>query len=79
MSPFADSTGRSIAAGSRYAAAIAAVAVGSAAFSVGFRVLLAGIYERLFHATNVVTAIAGVPWWARITIPLTGGLLAGDQ
>ena len=77
MSPFAHSTGRSIAAGSRYAAALAAVAVGSAAFSVGFRVLLAGVYESLFHAPDVVTAIASVPWWARIVIPLTGGLLAG--
>ena len=77
MSLLATPSPRSVAAGSRYAVAIAAVAVGSAAFSVGFRVLLAVVYERLFRAPSVVAAIAGVPWWARIAIPVTGGLMAG--
>lgn len=61
----------------RYIAAIAAVAVGSAAFAITFRALLAAVYRALFNATNVVTAIEQLPWWLRLGVPCAGGLLAG--
>jgi CIC family chloride channel protein len=61
----------------RYAAALAAVAIGSAAFSVAFRALLAATYHGLFQAPDVVDAITNLPLWLRVVVPLSGGLLAG--
>ena len=61
----------------RYIAAIAAVAVGSAAFAISFRTLLAAVYHSLFNATNVVTAVEQLPWWLRLGVPCAGALLAG--
>jgi CIC family chloride channel protein len=61
----------------RFIAALVGVAVGSAAFSVTFRALLAAVYLHVFHAPNVVESIAGLPGPLRVAIPVVGGLLAG--
>ena len=62
----------------RFLTSIVAVAVGSAAFSVTFRALLAATYQYVFHARNVVEAIEGLPWWLRIAAPTVGGAVAGS-
>jgi len=61
----------------RYVAAIAAVAIGSAVFSISFRTLLTAAYRTLFNASDVVTAVERLPWWLRLGVPCAGGLLAG--
>jgi len=61
----------------RVATAVIAVAVGSAAFAIAFRSLLAATYLKLFGATNVVDAITRLPWWLRLLVPIAGGLGAG--
>lgn len=72
-----DTTHRSLAASSRYVAALAVVAIGSAVFSVSFRALLAATYASVFHAPNVVAAITSLPPPMRIVVLLTGAMLAG--
>jgi chloride channel protein, CIC family len=61
----------------RFAAAVAAVAAGTALFAVGFRALLGTVYQQLFHATNVVAAVTSLSPLARVATLLAGGFLAG--
>jgi len=61
----------------QFLTALAAVAVGAAAFAAAFRGSLAWWYRTLFHANNVVEAIAGLPWWLRLVVPALGGCVAG--
>jgi CIC family chloride channel protein len=75
--PDGRATGRSRSELTRFVLALACVAVGSAAFSVSFRALLAAVYVHAFHAPNVVESITGLPPVLRLVVPLVGGLLAG--
>jgi CIC family chloride channel protein len=61
----------------RFLAGIALVGLGAAIFAVAFRRALAWWYAIAFNASNVVDAIAGLPWWLRLVVPLAGGLAAG--
>ncbi len=61
----------------RYAAAIFLVATGATAFAVTFRLLLSKWYEATFQAHDVVSAIADLPLWLRITVPALGATAAG--
>jgi CIC family chloride channel protein len=61
----------------RFAVALIAVAVGAAVFAVGFRASLAWWYRAGFDADNVVDAIARLPWWMRLAVPIAGGAAAG--
>jgi CIC family chloride channel protein len=57
------------------------VSLGAAAFAIAFRLSLSAVYRGLYRADNVVDAIAGLPAWGRVAVPLAGatcaGLLAG--
>jgi CIC family chloride channel protein len=61
----------------RFIAALCLVAIGAAAFAVAFRSLLALWYQSVFHAQNVVDAIATLPGWLRLAVPALGGAVAG--
>ena len=61
----------------RLATAVIFVAVGSAAFAIAFRSLLAATYLNVFGAANVVDAITRLPWWLRLLVPIAGGFCAG--
>ena len=61
----------------RFFAAIAVVAAGAAAFAILFRASVSLLFERVFHAADVLAAISALPSWARIAVPAAGGLLAG--
>ena len=61
----------------RFLAALGVVAIGASLFAVAFRSLLALLYSSVYHARNVVEAIAGLPWWRRILVPTMGGAVAG--
>ena len=61
----------------RFAIALCLVSIGTASFAVAFRASLAWWYQAVFHASNVVDAVAAVPWWLRLTLPTLGGLAAG--
>jgi chloride channel protein, CIC family len=57
--------------------ALLLVGLGAALFAVAFRLLLLGWYRHAFGATSVVEAIARLPWWLRLLVPVTGGAAAG--
>ncbi|HEX8031525.1 MAG TPA: chloride channel protein [Vicinamibacterales bacterium] len=61
----------------RFLAALVAVAFGAAFFAVSFRLGLSWWYRSAFDADNVVTAMAAMPWWLRLTVPVAGALAAG--
>jgi CIC family chloride channel protein len=61
----------------RFLLALGIVSAGAALFAVAFRSLLALIYARVYHAANVVEAMAMLPPWLRIAVPVAGGAVAG--
>jgi CIC family chloride channel protein len=61
----------------RYSIAVIGVAMATAVFAVAFRGLLTSWYREVFHADNVVEAIASLPWWLRFSVPTCGGAVAG--
>ena len=61
----------------RFVVALCLVAVGASLFAVAFRSLLALLYVRAYHASNVVNAITSLPWWMRLVAPTLGGAAAG--
>ena len=61
----------------RFWLALVGVALGAAAFAIVFRSGLAWWYSTVFHAHDVVHAIAGLPWPLRLLVPAAGGLAAG--
>jgi CIC family chloride channel protein len=61
----------------RFWIALGGVALGAALFAIVFRSGLAWWYAHVFHAHNVVDAIAGLPWPLRLIVPALGGLAAG--
>jgi len=68
---------RSFAEPARFVVALGGVAVGSAAFAVSFRSLLAATYQHLFGAGNVVDSFARLPGSLRVAVPVAGGFVAG--
>ncbi|MBI2393518.1 MAG: chloride channel protein [Deltaproteobacteria bacterium] len=61
----------------RFFVALLLVACGAALFASAFRVGVEAVFERVFHAPNVLAAFERLPLWARVAIPAVGGLLAG--
>lgn len=61
----------------RYTAALLTVAVGAAGFAIVFRKTIAVVFARAYGATDVLSAFGGLPWYARVLLPLAGGGLAG--
>jgi CIC family chloride channel protein len=61
----------------RYAFSLVLVSLGTAAFAMVFRSLLALWYRAVFNATDVVDAITNLPWWLRLCVPAAGGAAAG--
>lgn len=57
--------------------ALGLVAIGAAAFAVGFRISLIQLYRRIGGTDDVVGAIAALPLWLRLTVPAVGGTVAG--
>jgi CIC family chloride channel protein len=53
------------------------VASGAAAFAVAFRSSLTFLYRTTYRADNVVEAIAALPPWLRVVVPLGGAAAAG--
>ncbi len=69
--------GDPLAWGARLLLGIVVVAVGAAAFAVGFRALL-GVVMRIFGSSrDIVSTLRSVPVWLRVVMPAVGGLLAG--
>jgi CIC family chloride channel protein len=62
---------------SRFLAALVLVAIGASTFAIAFRRSLSFVYRSLFDATTVVDAIAGLPGWARLVVPIAGAAAAG--
>ena len=79
--PMADDPGRRAERGlgerAAFSVALLVVSVGAAAFAIGFRLSLSAVYRGLYHADNVVDAIAQLPGWGRVAVPLVGATLAG--
>jgi CIC family chloride channel protein len=61
----------------RFFAALVVVAVGAAMFAVGFRLSLSWLYRTVYGAGNVVEAIAALPRWLRLIVPVAGAGAAG--
>jgi len=61
----------------RFGIALAAVAVGAAAFAIAFRESLAFVYAQLFRAANVLEAVAALPPGLRLVIPVAAACGAG--
>lgn len=61
----------------RFLAAVIVVALGAAAFAVGFRVSMAWWYRAAFGAGDVVQAIGSLPPWLRFAVPTAGAAIAG--
>lgn len=61
----------------RFLLALALVAVGAAVFAIAFRLSLSWVYRAVYHAGNVVEAIAALPAWLRLVAPVVGGGVAG--
>src|SRR6266511_1202919 len=61
----------------RFLTALTLVAVGAAVFAVTFRISLTVLYQSLYHADTVVQAIAQLPRWMRLLVPVSGALIAG--
>jgi len=61
----------------RFGFAVVAVALSAAAFAILFRVLLGLVFVRALRASDVVHAIASLPAWARVALPMAGALAAG--
>jgi CIC family chloride channel protein len=56
---------------------IVVVAVGAAAFAVGFRALLGGLMHVVGNGKDIVSVLRKTPTWMRFLMPAVGGLLAG--
>ncbi|HKP64819.1 MAG TPA: chloride channel protein [Polyangiales bacterium] len=61
----------------RFGAGVLVVALASAAFALTFRWALLLVVEGLSEASDVVSAMRGLPWYLRWSLPALGGLLAG--
>ncbi len=60
----------------RLAVALVVVAVGAAGFAILFRASLAAVVGAL-GGRDIVSMITGLPVWARVALPVAGGLAAG--
>jgi CIC family chloride channel protein len=63
--------------GIRYLIALCLGALGTALFAVAFRSSLALFYTGAYGASNVVQAVAGLPWWMRLLVPTCAAAVAG--
>ena len=63
--------------GRRFTIGVALVAVGAATFAIAFRTSLSVLYRTVYHADNVVDAVAALPSWLRLVVPLAGAGAAG--
>ncbi|HEX5071485.1 MAG TPA: chloride channel protein [Vicinamibacterales bacterium] len=61
----------------KFLTALLGVAVAAAAFAAAFRATLAWWYHAVFHANDVVDAMAKLPRWLRVLVPAAGGCAAG--
>ncbi len=61
----------------RFTLGVVFVAVGAAAFAIGFRSSLSAAYRTFYNASNVLEAIEQLPWWLTIAVPCLGGLASG--
>lgn len=61
----------------RFVFGLGLVAVGAALFAVGFRASLGLVYRVLYDADNVVEAIANLPPWLRLVVPIAAAGVAG--
>jgi len=63
----------------RFVFGLGLVAVGAALFAVGFRASLGLVYRVLYDADNVVEAIANLPPWLRLLVPVAAGGCGNDR
>lgn len=61
----------------RFTIGLVLVAAGAATFAIAFRTSLNVLYRIVYHADNVVDAIASLPPWLRLVVPLAGAGVAG--
>jgi CIC family chloride channel protein len=61
----------------RFVIGLGLVAVGAALFAIGFRASLGLVYRVLYDADNVVDAIANLPPWLRLLVPVAAAAAAG--
>lgn len=61
----------------RFFAALVFIAVGAAAFAIGFRSALGVVYRHVLGGRDVMEAITHASWYVRLFLPALGGLLAG--
>lgn len=62
----------------RFLAGLAAVSTGAAMFAVLFRASLAWLYRTAYGADTVVAAMAALPVWLRVVVPLLAAGAAGS-
>ncbi len=60
----------------RTAAALVLVSLGAAGFAVLFRLSAHGVSGSIFGPGNLLEVFRRLPWWLRLLLPPTGGLLA---
>lgn len=61
----------------RFVVGLGVVAVGAALFAIAFRASLGLVYRALYGADNVVDAIANLPLWLRLLVPVAAAAVAG--
>jgi chloride channel protein, CIC family len=61
----------------RFLIGVVVVALGAAIFAVVFRASLGALYRALYDADNVVEAIAQLPLWMRVVVPVSWAAIAG--
>jgi CIC family chloride channel protein len=61
----------------RFVVGLGLVAVGAALFAIAFRASLGLVYRALYGADNVVDAIANLPLWLRLLVPVAAAAVAG--
>ena len=61
----------------RFLVALVLVAVGAAAFAMGFRSALGLLYRHVLGGRDVLDAFTHAAWYVRLCLPALGGLLAG--
>jgi chloride channel protein, CIC family len=75
--PHTASSGDAATGHARFSVALILVAVGAAAFAVGFRLSLLPLYRYVSGEGNVVAFVSALPFWLRLTVPVAGALFAG--
>ena len=67
-----------VASRARFILGLVLVTIGAGAFAVAFRASLTAVYQTFYGADNIVDAIARLPRWLRLIVPVAAAAVAGS-